>query len=121
MDIPATTKITYTKSKAGKTFTEYKLNETGNYPKLVRISQDKEQYLLSVKQGNKWVKSPMHTTEHFDFYGVSIPYKGQEIILVISFKPSYSTLETRVLDGVSLERGNMLELNELINLIIYQF
>ena len=121
MDIPTTTKLTYTKGKAGKTFTEYKLNETGNYPKLLRISEKNEKLYLSIKQGDKWVQSLMRTTDSFHFYGASVPFKGAESLLVAYFKPSLSLLEVRIWEDVTAARGNMAELNELINLIIYQF
>lgn len=124
MDIPTTTKLTYTKGKAGKTFTEYKLNEALEYPKLLRISEKEEKYFLSIIQGNKWVQFPLYTTEHFDFYGVSVPLQGVgnlDSLFIIYFKPSLSLIEVRIWENVNIERGNMAELNELINLIIYQF
>ncbi|WP_373708855.1 hypothetical protein [Kaistella sp.] len=121
MDIPITAKLTYSKGKAGKTFTEYTLNETANYPETLRVVKKREQNFLSIKEGGKWVQCLLCTTDHFHFYAVSVPFRGTEIILVVHYKPSSSMIEVRVWKDVSVERGKMAELNELINLIIYQF
>lgn len=121
MDIPITTKLTYSKGKTGKTYAEYILKESSNYPESFRIAEKGEQCFLSIKQDSKWVQYKMFPTDHFHFYAVSVPFRGAEVILIVFFKPSFSIIELRVWKDVSVERGNMAELNELINLIIYQF
>lgn len=121
MHVSTTIKVTYNERKGSKAFKEYRLNEAESSPELFRISEDDGKYFLSIKNNNKWTQSKMHTTEHFDFYGVSVPFNGAEILLVVHYKPSFSMIEVRVWKGVSVEHGDMAELNELINLIIYQF
>lgn len=121
MDIPITTKLTYSKGNVCKTFTEYTLNESGEYPETLRIVERGEQYFLSIKQDGTWVQYKMYPTDHFHFYSVSVPFRGNEIILIVYFKPSLSVIELRVWEDVSVKLGNMAELNELISLIIYQF
>jgi hypothetical protein len=121
MDIPVTTKVTYTKGKLFKTFKEYKLNEAGSFPKYLRISTKDERHYLSVRKDNAWVTALMHYTEHFHFYCVSAPFKGVESIFIVYYKPSLKDIEVRIWEGVNIEIGSRTELNELVNLIIYQF